>query len=76
MEPRNLGYSLKNIPLAPKKQYLKSMIDKVENFIKLPRWKAFFSENPDVNEERSENFGFNSNLTPLQNEHLLPFEHD
>ena len=73
MDPRNIDYSLKNVPFAPKNQYLKSMIGKAENFIKWLRWKAFFFENPDANEE---NFGFKSNLTPSQNEHLTPFESD
>ena len=72
MEPSNLAYSLKNVPIAPKKQYLKGMIDQVENFIKRLRWKAFFFEHPDANEERSKK----SNLTRPQNEHLTPFEND
>ena len=34
MESKNLGYSLKNIPIPSKASYLKSMMDEVENFIK------------------------------------------
>ena len=52
------------------------MIDKVENFIKRQRWKAFFFENPDANEETSENFGFKFNLSAPQNEHLIQFQND
>ena len=33
MEVRNLGYSMKNIPIPPKQGYLKNMMEKVENFI-------------------------------------------
>ena len=42
METRNLGYSMKNIPVPPKLRYLKSMIEKVESFITRLRWKAHF----------------------------------
>ena len=36
---------LKNIPLPTKDAYLKSLIHKLESFIKRIRWKAFFFEN-------------------------------
>ena len=36
---------LKNKPLPTKQHYLKSMIDKVENFTTRLIWKAFFSRN-------------------------------
>ena len=40
MEAKNLGCSLKNIPIPTKQHYLKSMADKVESFITRLRWKA------------------------------------
>ena len=40
MESKNVGCSLKNIPIPSKASYLKSMMGKVENFIKRIRWKA------------------------------------
>ena len=46
MESENLGYSLKNIPIPSKTNYLKSMMGKVENFIKRIRWKAHFFDKP------------------------------
>ena len=47
MESKTIGYSLKNIPIPSKSSYLKSMMDKVENFIKRIRWKAhFFFDKP------------------------------
>ena len=49
MEAKNLGYSLKNIPIPTKQHYLKSMIDKVKTFITRLRWKAYFFEKPDHN---------------------------
>ena len=42
MEARNLEYSMKNIPIPPKKRYLKSMMEKIESFITRLRWKAHF----------------------------------
>ena len=42
MESKIIGYSLKNIPIPSKSSYLKSVMDKVENFIKRIRWKAHF----------------------------------
>ena len=75
MEAKNLGYSLKNIPIPTKQHYLKSMIDKVEHFITRLRWKAYFFEKPDQrNSNNSTNFGFKSNVTPPQNEKLASFE--
>ena len=60
--------------LAAKNQYLKSMIDKVENLVEQLWWKAFFFENPDAIEERSEDFGLKPNLTHPQHKHLTSFE--
>ena len=40
----NFGYSLKNIPTPSKRIYLKSMISKLEHFIKRLRWRAFFHD--------------------------------
>ena len=53
------------------------MIGKVENFIKRIRWKAFFYDNEDQrNNNNNSNFGFKSDKTPPQNEHLNAFEDD
>ena len=76
METKNFGYSLKNIPIPTKSNYLKSMVEKVESFIRRLRWKAYFFckdakryDNASVN-----SFGFKSLATPPQNEHLKAFE--
>ena len=42
MESKILEYSLKNIPIPSKASYLKSIMDKVENFIKRISWKGHF----------------------------------
>ena len=75
MNARNFGYSLQNIPTPSKSWYVKSMMEKVESFLKRVRWKAHFFDNPREDTE-TENYGFKSNTTPPQNEHLNPFEND
>ena len=42
MEVRNVGYSMKNVPIPPKQRYLKSIMEKAESFITRLRWKAHF----------------------------------
>ena len=68
MESKNLGYSLENIPIPSKANYLRSMMDKIENFIKTIRWKAHFFDNPMIrNSANYTNYGLRSNISPLQN---------
>ena len=43
MEPVNLGYSTKNIPIAQPKEYLKYLVEKTESFLRRVRWKAYHS---------------------------------
>ena len=77
MEPKNFGYSLKNIPLPNPKTYTKLMIDKTHNFLKRLRWKAFYFDNPaDSDRENSKTFGFKSEKSPPQNKDLQEFEND
>ena len=86
MNAINLGYSLKNIPIPPNNVYLKCLVDKIENFVRRLRWKAFFFEkstndatfnnNNDNNVFKQESHGFKSLKTPPQNELLNPFEND
>ena len=75
MNKINYDYSMKNIPIPPESSYLRNLIEKVEKFIKRLRWKAYFFEHPCDN-TTNDNFGFKSNKTPPQNEHLNPFEND
>ena len=73
MEPRNLGFSLKNVPLAPKKQYLQSMTrlrfilndyDGKHSFLRI--------QMPMKKDPNFECFKFS--LTPPQNKHLTQIE--
>lgn len=79
MNATDLGYSLKNIPLTSRYNYLKLLTEKVENFVKRMRWKAHFFERPGKDNEidhSSTTFGFKSNSTPPQHESLTAFEND
>ena len=77
MKSKNRGYSLKNIPIPLKANYLKSMMVKVENFIKRIRWKAHFFDNPMMrNDDNYTNYGFRSNISPSQNPALTSFKAD
>ena len=66
LQQRQFDYSLKNIPIASKATHMKSFISKLESFIRRIRWKAFFSEhnNDENNEQKTETFGFKSELAP------------
>ena len=78
-EKKVLDYSQKNIPIPPEKSYIKTLIHKTENFIKRLRWKVFFFENEenDENDETvSKTFGFKTERTPPQHKDLTPFEND
>ena len=77
MEGKNFGYSLKNIPIPTKQNYIKSMIDKTSSFLKRLRWKAHFFDNPAAaNSEQRETFGFASEKSPPQIKDLTAFEND
>ena len=40
MEKVKFGYSMKNIPITNRKSYKLHLIQKVEGFMKMVRWKA------------------------------------
>ena len=76
--PRNYEYSLKNIPIPSQKTYLKCLTDKVENFIRRLRWKAYWfskkNKKEDDDDEIIQKFGFKTTKTPPTNIHLKAFE--
>ena len=89
MNAKNFEYSLKNIPSPSKSAYLKTLIDKVEHFIKRLRWKAFFFDRDTNNsdesandsdssseEEQTNTYGFKTPKTPPKKLHLKAFEED
>ena len=74
----NLGYSLKNIPYPPIRNFIKDLTSRTIDFVRRLRWKAFFFER-DSNQdqaERVETFGFKSKNSPPKNELLNAFEED
>ena len=64
MEPVNLGYSTKNIPIAQPKDYLKCLVEKTESFLRCVRWKAYHFLKPTQPEAAKETFGFNTTKCP------------
>ena len=74
MEIKNFGYSLKNIPIPRKSNYLKCLTEKTENFIRRLRWKVYHfckSNWQPVNESVNGYFGFQTLTTPPPNEHIM-----
>ena len=70
-------YSLKDIPLNNKKQYLTRMYDATTKFINRLRWKIFFhnNENNDQYERKEEDIYKSSRSAPACEE-LKAFEND
>ena len=81
MNPKDFGYSLKNIPIPHKISYTKALVEKTESFLKRMRWKAHFylNKTDDVNTNdrgNSTSYKFKSDSTPPQIAELIPFEND
>ena len=76
MELKNFGYSLRNISLLSKSNYLKCMIEKADIFVKRLTLKAFYfcKEKHSLKNESHKLFGFKSPALPPQNELLHSFE--
>ena len=76
MERKNLGYSIKNIPVSNKNVYLKTLVHKTEHFVRRLRWKVFhyLNKSEDVTERNT--FGFKSLRSPPTNALLYEFEKD
>ena len=69
-------YSLKNIPIPSRDNYLRNLIEKVESVLKRMRWKAHFFLKGEKNQENINHFGLSSNKTPPTILVLKPFEED
>ena len=77
MDAKNLGYSTKNIPLSKRDVYIKTLIQKSEQFLRRLRWKVFhFLSNQDNSDVPRETFGFRSQNLPPKNQLLDGFEKD
>ena len=73
MEKVNLGYSVKNIPLANEQNYKATLVEKIEAVIKRMRWKALFfmSRNESL---YTENYGLPTAKCPGQVKEILQFD--
>ena len=56
----NFNYSMKNIAIPSKNEYLMQLIYSVEKFVRNLRWRAFFYLHPEKRGREKETFGFNS----------------
>ena len=56
----NFNYSMKNIAIPTKNEYLMQLIYSVEKFVRNLRWRAFFYLHPEKRGREKETFGFNS----------------
>ena len=77
MERVSFNYSTKNIPVASKKEYIRQLIDKTEQFLCRMRWKAqhFLNLNLNPNQQpEKETFGFKTRNNPPVIEELKEFE--
>ena len=69
MERVNLGYSIKNIPLANEHSYKLQLIEKIEAVIKKMRWKVILYKAQNENENKDmkrETFGLKTTNSPTQ----------
>ena len=71
-----MGYSMKNIPLSSRNEYIMKLIEKIESVARRMRWRAYFFGKQEENNQQSENYGFKSELSPPANGLLQPFEND
>ena len=74
MEPVNLGYSTKNIPIAHPTDYLKYLIEKTESFLRRVRWKACHFLKPTEKPTTKESFEFLTTRFPPLIKELAEFE--
>ena len=60
MKKVNLGYSIKNIPIPTRKNYLLQLLEKIEMVIKIMRWRAIQFNNNENNNRKVEWYGLKS----------------
>ena len=75
MDQVNFNYSMKNIPIPSKQDFLIQLISSSEKFLKNISWKAFFFLNPTEPRDGKNTFGFNSTKAhPSNVPELKPFK--
>ena len=63
-EQVNFQYSMKNIPIPPKKEYMLELIHSIREFVNRVKWRSHFFLNPQETPEKRETFGFRSSKAP------------
>ena len=76
MEKISFPYSTKNIPIPSNTEYIKRLIEKVEDFTKRLRWRVFYFMNPNSKPNHKETYGFKSPRLPPFVPQLKSFEDD
>ena len=76
LKNKNLGYSLKNIPIPSQQNFIKTMICQIGKLIRRLRWKAFFFDQQNHTAAENETYGFKSENAPPQHKDLNVFEND
>ena len=76
MRQFRFDYSLKNIPIPSRDNYLRNLIEKVESVLKRMRWKAHFFLKGEKSQETTNYFGLPSSKTPPTILELKAFEED
>ena len=74
MEKLKFEYSYKNIPIPSVRSYKLYLLEKIEMVIKRMRWKAYFFNKKDENNEIQETYGLKSLNCPPQIKELSAFE--
>ena len=76
MHKVQFNYSMKNIGIPSRNQYLRNLIDKTEKVVHRMRWKAHFYLNDNNRLENDETFGLPSNKCALPIKEMKEFEDD
>ena len=74
MEKFTINHSLKDIPIPPKRHYLKLLMAKIDDMIARMRWKTYFFLKQSNKENQIQNYGFKTQKTPPSNTILDSFE--
>ena len=67
---------MKNIPIGSERSYKLQLVEKIEQVIRIMRWKAMFTNVKHNKEENTERYGLKYLYCPKQARELLVFEND
>ena len=76
MDQIQFNYSMKNIGIQPKNQYLRSLINKTESVVHRMRWKTYFNLNGENRTNNQKTFGLPSNKCAPPIKEMKEFEDD